>query len=575
MAKRRRSISDGLGGGSPAPDRRSLSYEHDERATKRLFRTPGRDILSAHSPTKMSGELLDFILQHEEAFRSRNRLSSLYADFTLHASTNPDSYTANLSTWQQALAHASLAGVLPPPASSHTPDILSIRSNESLLRALAHPKFGRPVALPAVFQDAIAKKAWIPRKDFLERKESIYARSWVPSPLEVVRWSLRALGVLGGPGARGAVVDGEFVVVKNVEDVAAAVVKRVAEEDSGFAVDRVLSTTYFLERFRDAVPAVDGAKSSEMGMRDLDVLLRFLERDKGVVVYDEKRGVVKFKSEREANVRITEEDVAIANMRDTISNINKQIAELETRVREKDQMAREAVTSKQMIQAKAALRSKKLAEGALQHRHDVVAQLESVFAQLQHAADQVEIVEAMRQGAMALKGLNEKVGGVEGVAGVMDALSEQMSFAEEISTVIEQAGQPVDEGEIEDEFEELERVDREKREREQRAREEAEEARRRAERDKEEQEEAERKRRRLEELEKWVKQKREAAAARQERGEPVPQKEVWMGSMDSQMEESEESAVERASQDMARLSFVEENADETETGEEKRVPVPA
>ena len=85
------------------------------------------------------------------------------------------------------------------------------------MRALQTPELGRPLALGAVLEDAIKRKELIPLNEFLDRKESVYAKSWIPTPWQVVSWGLRQLGVLGREGAEDRLVKGDFVVMANVE----------------------------------------------------------------------------------------------------------------------------------------------------------------------------------------------------------------------------------------------------------------------------------------------------------------------------------------------------------------------
>lgn len=77
--------------------------------------------------------------------------------------------------------------------------------------------FGRPLALGAVIEDAVKKKELIPLKDFLDAKQSVYAKSWIPTPWQIVSWGLRQLGVMGREGAEDRLVTANFVVMANVE----------------------------------------------------------------------------------------------------------------------------------------------------------------------------------------------------------------------------------------------------------------------------------------------------------------------------------------------------------------------
>lgn len=74
-------------------------------------------------------------------------------------------------------------------------------------------EFGRPLALEAVFEDAVQSGKLVDVREFLASKESLYRKRWVPTVGEVVGWGLRQLGLKG----RGALVKGGFVVVGNVE----------------------------------------------------------------------------------------------------------------------------------------------------------------------------------------------------------------------------------------------------------------------------------------------------------------------------------------------------------------------
>jgi charged multivesicular body protein 7 len=147
-------------------------------------------------------ELLTYILNNEDAFRryavfeiskqnspftstcvkltylkplDRNRLPSLYSDFALQKKTNPDGYAVNVAAWEQALNHAAKRGYTSSrgvrvrsgssasqknagPSRKKT-DHLILRTDESLLRDLELPEWGRPVALGAVFVSAMQSDA--------------------------------------------------------------------------------------------------------------------------------------------------------------------------------------------------------------------------------------------------------------------------------------------------------------------------------------------------------------------------------------------------------------------------------
>lgn len=91
----------------------------------------------------------------------RNRLPSLYSDFTLQKTTNPDGYAVNVAAWEQALIRAAKQGYISRDAGTSSANNaaagrvksnhLVLKANESLLRDLEIPELGQPVALSTVF----------------------------------------------------------------------------------------------------------------------------------------------------------------------------------------------------------------------------------------------------------------------------------------------------------------------------------------------------------------------------------------------------------------------------------------
>jgi charged multivesicular body protein 7 len=201
-----------------------------------------------------------------------------------------------------------------------------------------------------------------------------------------------------------------------------------------------------------------------LSSNDLSVLLTHLARDRSAIAFSPASHTVKFKSPSEPEPSpITPEDANIASIRALISSIEPQIQQLTTRLSEFEKAARDAVAKKNIIAAKSALRSKKLTDTKLQQRIATLTQLEDVYAKIEQAADQVEMVRIMELSSQTLGSLNKKTGGVERVQDVMEELRTQMMDVDEVTSVInEESAGKVDEGEVEDELEAMENVEREK-----------------------------------------------------------------------------------------------------------------
>ena len=66
-------------------------------------------------------------------------------------------------------------------------------------------------------RDAVEKKDMIPLNEFLSSNTSIYHKSWIITPGQVISWMLRQLGVAGETSADDKLAVGNFVLVANVE----------------------------------------------------------------------------------------------------------------------------------------------------------------------------------------------------------------------------------------------------------------------------------------------------------------------------------------------------------------------
>ncbi|KAM3067204.1 hypothetical protein ACMFMG_005429 [Clarireedia jacksonii] len=391
-------------------------------------------------------ELLNHLLNNEPQFR-RARLAALYSDFRQLQTINPDGYQANIEAWRKGLANAARAGVMPSHGSN--PDLLVLKIDDELLRALETKEWGQPLALGTVAQEAIAKKELMPLKEFMDATNSIYSRSWSIRPWDIAVWGLKQLGLSFG-GDKLPV--GKFVILGNVEEAAKIFAgKSVAKMGR---VDRIYSKKLFKEEFRSVL----GEKP--LSEADTDAFLKYLARDKAFIAYDGETIKLKAPSDSK-NLIITQEDTSIASLKSLIADLEIQTKLFAGKVDANENAAKEAISKKNRTSALAALRSKKSAEATLAKRHATLSQLEDVLAKIEQAADQVELVRVMESSAKVLSSLNKEVGGVERVDEVVDQLREQMGQVDEIGTIIAEPGQTnVDETEVDDELEAMEREER-------------------------------------------------------------------------------------------------------------------
>ena len=170
--------------------------------------------------------------------------------------------------------------------------------------------------------------------------------------------------------------------------------------------------------------------------------------------------MVKFRGSGEGDPLISTQDITIASLKSLIADLNAQIETLASKVRLSAEKARLAVSQKNRISALAQLRSRRMYESLLEKRTQNLLQVEGVYVKIEEAADQVAIVQVMKESTTVLQGLNTKVGDPETVDEVIEGLRDEMTKVDDVSTIISQAGQEssgLDEGAIDDELDMLEK----------------------------------------------------------------------------------------------------------------------
>ncbi|KAJ5525102.1 hypothetical protein N7494_011752 [Penicillium frequentans] len=404
-------------------------------------------------------DLLNYILKNEDAFR-RNRLPSLYSDFTTQKKTNPDGYAVNIAAWEAALNRAAKRGYTSSRGvrvrsgsvtsdknvsiQRKKTDHLLLRTDESLARDLELPEWGRPVALGAVFDEAMRKRTMIPLSVYKTTPGCLRKNQWrLIDPAALSPWNVMSWGVQ------------ELVLVENLEEAGDLVIKK-ATSGRPSKLDLILSKESFVEEYSTILH-----DATELSDSDFDVLLLYLSRDCGAIAYDGR--TIKFKSTDEP-AEITQQDTTIASIKTLISTISKQVTDMESKIAELTQSAKTALTNKNRISALSAVRSKKLVEHNLSQRLTTLAQLEEVYFKIEGAAGQVEIVQVMEASTGVLRGLHAQIGGAERVEDVVESLREEMAKVDEVGSIINEAGPVIDEGEIDDELEAMEKSDQEAKE---------------------------------------------------------------------------------------------------------------
>ncbi|KAJ3473379.1 hypothetical protein NLG97_g10336 [Lecanicillium saksenae] len=281
------------------------------------------------------GELAEFLVQNDAAFR-KSRLPALYADFRSQRTLNPDAYSVNVTAWRHALSLLASHGLLSHGANAN---ILILNLDDYLLRGLESRGFGQPMALGTVVRESIAANAMFPVQTFLQAQQSVFQKSWSGVPWAIMGWTLRTIGVVDPSKGDDTLPKGQYVLLENVEAATKQFNEIMAEHTSKF--DRVFTKSQFYNTF--ASDLIQGQRLSEA---DMNVLLSYLSRDKGLIEYDDK--IIRVKGVGD-QTGITEDDKAIASLKEVTVRVKHQADLLSARIDELELDAKKALARKNKV----------------------------------------------------------------------------------------------------------------------------------------------------------------------------------------------------------------------------------
>ncbi|KAL1742383.1 Snf7-domain-containing protein [Schizophyllum fasciatum] len=394
---------------------------------------------------------------------SVSRLQGLYADFAQRKHTNPAAYAANVEWWRRALElHA---------ASGAGGARLVLVANRALIDALRVEGVGKPAALGEVVTALTANRTLIPLSQFLSSVQTIYpSSSWIPSPTAVATyvvgkplwWAMEQLGIVGEESLLNSLTSrssgaqswyGDYVFLAAVERAAAFILD---EEKADSASDGLYSVSGFRTRFRGALD-----EAQALGERDAEILLKFMQRDRGVLVADVKQDVVKFtdSSLSPAERAITAVDKGVIELRTAIDSLNSQVSALQKRMDECTSKAKDALRSGQKTMATTYLRTKKHLEEVLNRRLGSLTTLEGTLISVETARGDAEIMKSYNLSTATLRSiLSHPSLQREEVEKTMNALAEANMDAREVNESVNVnvdtavGADTIDDGLVEDEL---------------------------------------------------------------------------------------------------------------------------
>ncbi|KAJ3542861.1 hypothetical protein NMY22_g3353 [Coprinellus aureogranulatus] len=384
---------------------------------------------------------------------STPRLRSLYSDFSRQKSSNPTAYHSNIQWWRKALEDLVSAGAcaeeegIPSRHSGDESGIdhdprsrgsrLILHADDAMRNYLRIATIGRPSALGTIFHELKSSRSVYLQSDFMRRQTSINSGS---TPHLLVRlinsvlgnplwWMIAQLGLVDEEGVftrrevsyaalnRGIAWHGEYVVMSLLEKAADTIVDMQLSLSKSPA-DALYSYAEFRATFACALPGVDCHCDRKLKLARVDsqLLLKFLERDRGLVLYDAVEGFIKFIADSRSDRTFTPIDRAILQLKSVLQSVREEVDLVQER-----------------IDSCVDQRTQRGLQGLLGRRLDLRISLESALITLECAVGDAEILRLYGSSTNILESLLCRSSlGRERVDRTLAALAQAMAEAGEL-----------------------------------------------------------------------------------------------------------------------------------------------
>ncbi|ORY00432.1 hypothetical protein K493DRAFT_405919 [Basidiobolus meristosporus CBS 931.73] len=380
------------------------------------------------------GKELQAYLNSLPEWNSASRISSLFSDFSMSKELNRVGYEANVNFWKKVLVESSKRGLLPSRDRNTGYDVLCL--NVDGLEEVFKKNGDTPMGLEEVVAEMNDSGELTPITVFTGGQDGW--GSWLVDTLltSPLLWGLQKLSLSDNSKSKGSKT--KYVLMHLLKE-AGDKASRLQAESSTFGVtDCLMSFQEFQDKFEGNI--FEGVQLSE---DDIHVLIRYLEKNRKAVAIRYKTTensppqlhdmVIKFVHSNSQKVQITESDLGIVQIKETRTAIEKQISDIQSRILQLTEKAKEYLSREQKTSALSCLRQRKQLNQVLEKRSASFETMDSILLKIQTAESDAEIYKAYDVGANTLKSVMASTGlTVESIDETIDKLQDVMADQEEI-----------------------------------------------------------------------------------------------------------------------------------------------
>ncbi|WVQ84609.1 hypothetical protein IAT38_006764 [Cryptococcus sp. DSM 104549] len=387
---------------------------------------------------------------------SQARLQALYASTATQRATNPTGYAANTHWWAGVLEETLRSGWV----NGEGGDRLVVKVDEGLLGRWEDGKGARPRGVGGVVEtlSTTTPPTLHPLPHFFASPTPLHAPASLTSRFvgRPLWWALSQLNPFGSasPVVKEDVLwnkygkGKEYVHMQLLEQSAAAFTAYMLDHPLLSYTSSLFDIDSFLSEYAEAcIPVGPTAKKLPKGKhalsrRDVEVLVKWLSRDCGLVVSDGSVIKVLDTDQVAADHPTTEADRGAVSVLNALRKVEKQILGIEDQITQSHEKAKKHLAAGQKNIALSYLRSKKQLEDLLAKRVGSSEQLRAVVRSIDQAKGDVEIMAAYETSTATLTSvLSHPSLSADRIAETTDALADAMADQEEIDQAVRVGGE--------------------------------------------------------------------------------------------------------------------------------------
>lgn len=376
----------------------------------------------------------------------KSRIPSLYSDFRALKDLNPHGYEANVAEWRNYLLHDFDQGSL------------TIECGPKLLGKLEVENYGAPKSIDPVLDQLVADGLLISLEEFNRGSSNAHVIK------SMLRWTIsKTLMDLSfksrANNSSKYLKEVTFVIKPRLEDKYCLIQQNLQSlvfEKAAGLTDLIFSKQEFYKigKFNEALKS----------WSEYEIMLTYLESYQNIIVT--KEDVVKVIDPRVKDIitpfepeSITENDEAVASVKSSISRINVQIKDLNSKISHYTSLLNESLKSgSQREVQKKYLKTKKILESNLSHCLDNLQNLLHVKSQIDKSADNLHLYESISLSTEAMKSINKQIGGIDEVEMAISKFEDQSNDVNEMNDrLLEISGYDYNEEEIDEELARMEK----------------------------------------------------------------------------------------------------------------------